>query len=505
MRKPLAFLGGAVFVFSLLLSSCQSFEEVGQIDEVNWNGEFALPLAFGTLSMQDILDEVGDLSFLEINSDGTMQLIFEGDEITKQSSEVLGSFPDFPVVIPENSFSIPFPNYGAISIDELSLKTGTLAFEIRSQYTSDINFTITIPNLERDGVPFSISSTVPYNGSLPAVGRIDPVDLSGYVLDVSSDSLSLEYSATLDGQDVEVGLITGLAENWTYETVTGSWARQQFPLAVDSVEMDIYDNWVDGDLSFADPRLILTIDNSFGFPSEAIIHSLMVRTLDNRLIPLESSALRNGVSLDYPTINEQGQSKQTTIVLDRNNSNIDEILNAQPIQIVYRVDAVVNPDNNSEVGFVSDQSAITVTLDAEVPVYGAAQDFTLESTSDLSIDEVDDIESAELKVTSSNGIPVDLDLQIYLADASGQVIDSLFFISHDLLPAAQVDDNGDVTAASDKVEFFEIPRGLIDLLIYADQIIFHASFSTYNDGQEAVRLLSTQALDINLGIKVKTQ
>ncbi len=505
MRKPFTFLGGAVLLVILFFSSCQNFDDVGNVDDVNWSGEFALPLAHGVISLQDMLDETDDLFFLEVDPDGSMRVTFEGDPVSKYSTELLGTLPDFPVAIPQNSISLPFPNFGSMSVNKIGLKEGTLSFTINSQHTEDVDVLITIPSLKRNGVAFSASMKVVYQGSTPTTGAIDPISLAGYELDIPNGDIQLEYTATIGGQDTQVAMILGEAKNWTYETIEGNWETERFELSRDSIEIDVYDSWIGGDVYFVDPKLNLTIENSFGFPMKAIVKSVLVRTIDNRLIPLESSLLTQGVTLNYPALNEQGQSKLTTFSFDRTNSNIDEILNSGPTSIVYVVDAVLNPDGVSTPGFLDDQSGISVTLDAEIPIYGAANNFTVESSSEVDIDDLDKVESAEFKLTTDNGIPADLDIQIYFESATGQIIDSLFAIPHNLIQAASVNSNGDAVSNGRQTDYIDISPSRVKLLEEAENLLIHASFSTYNDGQEAVRILSTQELDVQLGLKIKTE
>lgn len=504
MRKPLVHLLVLSFLFSF--SSCSNFEDAGEIDEVKWNAELAAPLAQGKISLQDILDEVDDLSFLEVNNDGSMNVYYEDDPQSQSVSEWLGTFPDFPLAITDTVMSVPFTVFPDFSVSSVDLKVGTLSFRIHSQLEEDVDVTITIPSLTKNGVPFRMSTRVLYQGSLPATSNIDATSIEGYVLAANAGNIELGYDArTLNGDRVEVSLITGAAENWAYSIVEGVWANGEFELKKDSIEINIFDNWVDGDITLTDPKLTIDVDNSFGFATRVSVKSLVVTTIDGEKIPLESEILDDGFMLDFPSINEQGDSRRTSFTFDRNNSNIDVILNSRPTGIVYEIIAEINPDGSTDPGFTADDSEIVTTVKVDIPVYGTAAGFTIENETEVDLDDFDNVEKAEIKILSENEIPIDLNVQIYFADANNQVFDSLFVIPNHIVKAAKVDANGVVTENTVDENYIDISSSRFELLRQAENLKIHAGFSTYNDGQVPVRITTLQELDLKLGIKVETK
>ena len=504
MRKPLDGLL-VLFVFlGLTYTSCSKLDGAGDIDEVNWTPEVVAPLAHGKISLQDVLDELDDLSFLEVETDGTMRLFYEDEPLSRTSEDVVGPFPDFPLFFSDTEMSVPFNVIPGIDVDNIIMKEGSLSFEINSPYAEDIDVTITIPSLVKNGNPFQVNITAVYLGNLPATAQIDPISIAGYTLSTNNGNLEMNYEAQrMNGEKVKVNYIAGNGTGWKYETIDAVWDNAFFDLKEDAIEIDVFDNWVAGDINLADPRITIEIDNSFGFATRVRVNKLEVITTSGEKINLESTLLNSGFSLDYPTLQEKGTSKKTILTFDRTNSNIDEILNARPIRVEYDLIAEVNPESSSDLGFVMDDSEIATTVKVEIPIYGTAKGFTIENETDIDLEDFDNIEEAEFKIITNNAIPLDFDIQMYFVDANQQVIDSLFVLPYNILKAAAVDANGNVTTNSMVEDFIDITASRFDILRQSEKLLIQAAFSTYNDGQDAVRILSTQELDVKLGVKVK--
>ena len=53
------------FMLTILMTSCQKYQDFEAIEDVDYNGEMAFPLVFGSATIQDLIDEGnenGDLS-----------------------------------------------------------------------------------------------------------------------------------------------------------------------------------------------------------------------------------------------------------------------------------------------------------------------------------------------------------------------------------------------------------------------------------------------------------
>ncbi len=501
---------GLAITIGVFLSSCQNFEDFKEIDEVDTEAEYAIPLINTTTSLQDILDEVGDqndLSGLIIADDGSMKVSYQNEPISQNIKELYEDIPSFPLFLPFNSNEIPFQFIEDISVEKLHMSDGTLSFDLESNHPEDIDVLITIPNLTKNGLVFNVMTELIFTGSAPTQASTSSIPLEDYILDVSDGTLQVYYQAVNgDGVSLPINPITGMAENWDYDYIQGVWARDTFNLSMDTLEIDIFDNWVDGDITFANPRLRITIDNSFGFSTMASIDELKVVTANDEIMHLQSTLFDDPIYLDYPGLMETDVTKQTVLDLNNTNSNIAEVLNAHPKLIIYSLSAIINPDEDPNTsGFMTDESAIGVSLETELPIHGTASGFEIEEPIESDLSGLDDIEWAEFKIITDNGLPVDLGIQLYFTNEAGEKIDSLYTDYENITQSAEINGTGDVISSTEKVSYVEITAERMENIKQSNKLLIGATFSTANEGNTPVKILTTHELNIKVGMKVSLE
>jgi len=389
----------------------------------------------------------------------------------------------------------------------MAIKSGDIRFEFVSQYLEDIHVVVTFPQLKKDGTAFRFEHELNYNGNAPVQSSTTPVSVAGYTMEFNNGEIEMQYTATKNNGDrVQLNIVGGMATGWRYGYMQGVWEKEEFGLEKDTLDIDVFEEKFDGDITFADPKLMVTLENSFGFPVMAKINTLQMVDEDGQVLELESSLFDEGLHLDYPAMGQLNQSKTTTITFDRSNSNIVELLNSQPQQVIYDLAVVINPEEDtSSPGFITDNSNIKATIRTEVPVYGTLSNLTVENVVDNDISDTDEIESVELKLITDNGLPLNLDLQFHFLDQDLNIIGSLFENELHPLNAASVDGDGNVSQSSRMVTTIPIPAAQMAMLKNSKNLMMVAGLSTSNDGTVPVRINSNQQLEVQLGAIVNVK
>jgi hypothetical protein len=509
MRSNLLKPGVGLFLsLCLLLSSCKNYEDFDRIDGVDYNGEMAVPLTFGSISLQDILDDSdveNELSSLIINPDGSMVLVYESDQVSLNIAGTYDSIPDFPLVIPETSNEFELQLFEEFDVQELRLKRGSLRFQMQSPHQEDINVLITLPNFTKNGAVFNVQKTIHYNGSAPSEAFIDPINMAGYTLSLDNNMMTMYYQAqTANGNNVEIFPIVGMAENWEYDFIKGNWKADTIQISRDTMLIDLYENSIGGNITFADPRISIIVNNSFGFNTQVNITELQLITPDNESIWLESEVLSNGITLNYPSLTEVGNTKETAFTLNKNNSNLADLLNARPKQLIYDAAILINPENNNSLsGFMTDNSGLDFRFKTELPIYGTASGFTIEEPMELDWNDLDNIEAIEFKIIVDNGMPIEAGMQLYFLDEQDNRVDSLYSDYQYLIKAASVGNDGQVTAATQTVSFVTFDAARVERIKNSSRMLMGATFSTANEGNTPVRIMTTQEMAVKVGMKVR--
>ncbi len=501
MRTQAKVMAIGLMLTFLFLAACKNFQDINEVESIAWDAEFAIPLAYATLTLEDFLGDEDNQSFLEIDPEGNMTLAYSADATHNTAEELLGEIPSFPIVLIDTVMNIPVQIFPNLEVTQFNLKEGTISFDLQSLHEEDLDVTITIPNMTKNGTPFTTNVTLSYQGTLPVTASISPVSLQDYSLSMIENNMQIQYEAKTNlGEKVVLNAITGEAANWNYEMVKGVWAQETFSVKSDTLDLDIYDNWLEGEISFEDPKLIINVENSFGFAAGISLKYMTAFTADGNQIEL--TATDNAFNIAYPAINEIGEMKTTSFVFDKNNSNIKDIFNALPTMLVYEIEGILNPEDTNDQGFITDQSTVGTSLEVEMPVYGTASGFTIESTSELELDDFEDIADAEFKLIADNGIPLDVDLQVYFLDEYDTRLDSLFEIPQTILGAAAVDGNGEVTNTEEVISIIDVPKDRMQVIQNAKNMRIEAAISTFNDGNTPVLIKSNYAVNARIGAKI---
>ncbi len=497
MKTTLHQVYGLLFLLTLSFSACRlnDFEDVKGF---NYEAEFAVPLLNTSVSIQDILDRSeNDLSYIEIAEDNKIWLNYETEAEVISGQEVLDDFPSFfPLPIIDQDVAYPISDMNGIGIGQADIQSGTLRFEWRSNYPGNLDLRITFPGIIRNNQPLVVTSQITYDGSSPVDGSIAPIDLSGYSISTNNNNLEISYRA-LDQNGVHHDLLplSGFAEDWVLNQVQGEWQNINVPLESNELEVDLYNSQVEGDLYLSNPQLIISVDNSFGVPVVMSMQYFQVIMEDGSTVDLEGGLIDEGFYIDAP--DHAGGNKVSTFVMNRENSNIEDIFNASPSKLVYQPNLIVAPGSQPSTGFITNTSQVDVQVRFELPVEGMARGFTFDSSTEINIGEEEgqELKAAQLKLITENNLPLEASLQLYLVDANEQIIDSVFSGFQNIL----------MPNAPPVTTFIDIDEDKIENLRRSNSILVRSQMSTSDGGNTPVSITVDQDMKIRLGLRATLQ
>lgn len=523
MRHLLPLAAG--LLLSTLLFACFK-DDLNDPKFADHDAQFAFPLFSTDISLKDLMTKVlndtlsGDT--LLVNSDGTMTLIYTGDVAEKPATDIF-RFLFSPSTIPFTDTSVTYPIEApdGVVVREALLKNGTFNLVGNNASGTPYNVTIEIPQMVKDGKPFQLSGTIP-PGSV--IWKDQKVPVAGYRLKTGSNLLTLRYYA-YDSQGKRIKLpdypiINFPAVNMSYEGLEfsyleGYWGYSAYPLTRDTIEIDINKTDLEGGVKIKDPKVTMIISNSWGFPTRGVVKYLSFIGKDGEELPLKSNVFNNdSIDFNWPDITkgEVGQTKYTYVTLDSDNSNIADIFNIQPTQLIYEVEGVSNAQKDpSIVGFLTDSSTIRLGVRVELLLEGAAKNFAADQTLDLNFGDYanldsSDIQDVEFKLVSENTTPISAALQVYFQDEANRTLDSLFVGGQTAIIQSAPINSAGVSTGTQRTETF-IPMSIqrFNVVRRAKQAVLQSSFTTANGGDVPVRLLADNQVLIKMGLKVRTK
>ncbi len=514
-KRILKAITGCAILVVMIVASCKKVDTFDNMKVVNYDAEFAIPLFTAKTSFQDILEKFDEDTYVQVGPDDLITVFYKGDVGGRTSEDIIdslvahtGSLIPIPFSDTSNVAKFGFELQDSVNIDFAILKNTRLVYTLQHSFEEVVVVEFEIPDLTLNGAPFTFTRTVsaasPPDIPTVTVLPFDTFDLSGYKISPENDSVALHYTAfktTSQTYDTLPVFIVGILD-LDFSYVEGHLGNDIYEMDRDTIVIDFFENWTRGDVYFADPKINLVVDNSFGFPVRSKTNVLDVFTVDGGKLALESPYLNN-INIDYPLPSEVGETKTTFFDFNKDNSNIDVILGEGPTAVDYHLDAVANPDNDTLIrGFMTDSSMFSVQVEVELPMYGTATGFEARDTFGINFDNYQEFNDVEFKVISENGIPLDVGLQIFFADEDGIVLDSLFTPQADILEAAPVDGEGIPTTISEKTTFATFEGSRFDNIKTAKMLFMRASFSTVNNGETLVKILSAQEVEIRMGMKI---
>lgn len=510
----------ALFVAFLAWPACKKadFDDPELADHT---AEFAFPLFSTTLNLKDLMFKVlndtlsGDT--ILVNPDNTMTLYYTGDVAQKPATDIFASFTGGLFPLTDTLSYGPLDSLPGVTIYQADLKKGKIGFTIYNILADTLTGTLRIPQMSKNGAVFKWQFVAPtgFSGS-------PQIDLTGYVLESDNNTLEFRYNAYKpNGEQVIIEPVFGIPsfivqfDSLEFSYLEGYWANQRYSLIRDTIEIDINQTDLVGEVQIVNPKVTMRIANSWGFPTRGVVKYLSFIGQNGEEIPLESTVfVDSAVDFNYPSfaLGEVGQTKYTDITLDETNSNIAEIFNAQPTRLIYEVDGISNAQNDpSIIGFLTDSSIISLAMRVELLLEGSAKNFGAEQTIDLDFGSLTDldttnIESVEFKLVSENGTPISSSLQLYFLDEAGTAIDSLFSGGAQfVMEAAPVNSEGVATGIKRTEHFIHMPAARFEVIRQAKKAFLKTAFTTAQGGTTPVKLLSTNDVTVKMGIKAKTK
>jgi hypothetical protein len=488
--KNLIFL--VFLILTTLSCNLNQLEDVNAGDQTEW----ALPLIDTKKSFGDLIKDFDKQSQVEIRSDGTIIMHYKGTFVARSSFDIFANFRNalFPII--DTVMNVPLTTQAGVYVDYAEVKNGKLLwlFDIKEP----LEVSLLIPQLQKNGLPL-------YRKFNAGIGLYkDSVDLNGWRMVTKNDSniVIIHDARRANGERVNLknqGAIS--LQNFEFNFVKGLLGNNAFDAPADTIPIDFFKRWQGGKVDFIEPRMTVELYNSFGVPVRAISRVTEVVTINGERITM-NSPLNQGIDINYPTLNEIGQTKKTTIVFDKNNSNFAEIISSNPARVEYDIDGVTNADPNVKtVGFLTDSSRFNFQVNVDIPLTVKAQNFTFSDTVDVNMSGYESVQSAELKILTDNKMPVDINLQGYFAGDNYGVVDSFFTKNNLILRGAPVDVLGLPRGSQSAQNFITLDEEKFKKVRLAKKLILRYSFSTTNSGSDVVRLAANQDVRVRMGLK----
>ncbi len=526
-----------IMIVSMIIgfTSCLDFDKYdfkNISDEIEISPQIALPLAHGSLSLDNILNELDSTSFIQQDVDSLLYIIYSANLFSQDVSELFNipdqNFTPYTISIPNLSEDIFLPGVGdTIStitvtgfgdfslnfnpnlefafdneqvIDSMHLDNLSMRIDVQSTFQHDLILVLSSDSILVDGKSFNttfyISSGSPNAGLDEILTNttlyIDNSDPDFALLPLKIDLSIINNGGairTTDKCDISMSF-----KNNRFSSLYGYLGKTDVFDYLDTIDVSIFDRSRGGSLSFLNPSLSLLIENSFGIPLQIDLAEFeAISSINHMVTPVTFN--ENPFEMNYPEI--QSEISYDTISITRDNSDFFDALDTSPKYLKFKAIARTNASNSGEIrNFITKNSAMSLGVELVLPLAVKAQGFSMEDTMSINFEDsfgsdIDKINNFRLNLVVDNGFPIETEIQVYFTDSSYNEVDVLFRNgAMALSPAENI---------STVVEYNALQLENLKKTKFA---MFKASVNSPSSGDGYSRFYTYNKISFNLSVKV---
>jgi len=474
------------------------------IDIEKPNPEIAIPILTATASVSEIAAQNSDKVTISVDSEGRITIFYRGDFLSQTALEIFPPLPlfiDFPISDTLSALPLPLPEDRDIIIRRAIFTRSNIIFKVDTTGTNVTRIIANIPDINYNGEllsrEYEISDLVMNGGYL----ETPLISLDGWELVTSDNSINVDYDAfDEDGNSVKLPEVLMNIDFIAFSYVEGNLGEQVFDIEGNNISIGIFKKWISGGFSFDRPRIILDISNSFGLPMTAIFNKMELVTINGNILPIESDIIDQGLTFNYPSLDEVGEVKLSEIIFDSSNSNLEDIFNEKAIAVNFDVDAFANPPGTeSIIGFFTNQSFYNIDAVVEVPLHTRIDELLLADTFDLDANELPALESPTLILSVKNGLPIRAKLKTLFLDENLNETDYLQGENWTEIEVADIP-SGEIQDQMTQRFIYPISTENWNLIRTTNRVIVLIQMNTEDDIDEYLWIMENQGIEVNLSV-----
>jgi len=512
----------ARFFFLISLALILIFSCRKERPHPSWDVDMLLPLVTDTVTVADLIN---DTLYIE-NPDHSLSFVFD-QSLYDVSVDTLVMLPDtifywdfnIPLAVTLDpgqevfNFNYDHPlevDYG-VKFEWAYIHQGDIENEVINQAPGAfvVAYGINSP-LDLNNEPLYISGTVQPNES-----KTERYDFSGYKVDFRGenyDTVNTMYSyigiwispdepGPVQVTPADSFLIKVTFEDIILEYAKGYFGHNTFSFGPETKEFDLFEDFEVGSFSIEDANIHLIFENYYGVDGLVRITDFIARNsstgasvsllgdmLDSSLFIERATQIGNGLRIIEPTYNS----------FDFSNTNFIDMMEIMPDEFEYSVEVESNItlDSISKNDFFYLDEPIRVLAEAEINKGIRVEDLLLEKALEWTNQDIDfdNIKEGKLAFVIKNGFPFSLNINLYLENKLGLVLDTLLF--NDFIESALLDENLKVSQAVESRIYLDLSNKLEQSIKHADSVRYDLRISSA--GTEHLRVYK----DYNLQLKI---
>ena len=536
-----------IIISASLFASCNTGElEFDNLEVSPIRGTFSFPLGDANYVMRDLLgNQTGDsLSFQE-DSTSLFTLLYY-DTITYSAPDDIvqiddinfsGGISNMPMASGPGTvnliedFQTTYDPQNDEELDSIFYESGDLTITTTSTIPADLSYTFTFPNTTNvnTGTPISITGDISGGGTdmqtRSLIGHktvlTEPDGSNTFTVSLNA-VVTLTAGQSLAGTEtLSFDLTYG---NQTFALIYGKFGRDTIQVGNQSIEVDFFTQTEREGITFGNPSISFDFRNTFGVPIGMDFASV---TGDDgaggNQTFLTGDIVNNdpviaGSGLNTPTTTTPGETAQTIVEINRDNSNLVNLLSQSPQRLVFEVAGISNPESLTEANYLQPTSSISAFVTVAIPMEIQLENFQETGSFGLG-DGLDltNIDSAFIRLVTNNELPFNGTVNLEVQDADSVALfpisdttDPAFsqeqldrFTNIPVIKAPLININGEVTDPSGETEDIALTQQEVELMQNAARVVITMTLNTPESQTSRdifVKVLADYTLSLKVGI-----
>lgn len=544
MRKLLVILILAVMA-TIHLPSCvkDNFDFDKLSDNIQFDGSYALPLASSSIAFYQVLDFIDSTVGLIDNDEGYLSVYYHSQvesapvkdlfEIGTQSYSTAIDLADFlskgtkaeTTYSYSHSENIAFDLFNTdAELDSIVLSAGAFEYSVRSGFGRGLRVILEFPSIRRNNKPLKDSiAFLSFDSQFTK-----SIDLGGYTIDLTTTERGFneipvnvtvviqfdELAPPTSGQlAVDVAL-----KDFSCKRLFGYFGYNELFFQSDTINIKLFkDNpkYYMERFYFNDPKLTVDYWNSYGVPAMFYFTSLdtymkTTGTIMDLVAESPSFPMSEANPFNLATSSRYDEIATGTLMLNKANSNLDQIVPNRPLWVHFGAVAATNPGTTGirpHNNFITDESKVGANIEVEFPLWGYLYNFCYYDTLEIDISQYAQnypISRVAVLLSLENALPAEAFAQFYLTDENYNIVDSLIDNPDALvLEAAPIDANGKIIKKIVTQTKIELTPKQIEKLKNCKHILMelHASTDEALSGK-LMKIYREYGFKVNVGAEI---
>jgi hypothetical protein len=543
-----------LFLCTILISSCDISYFENDI-ELKWDGDIKMPIGKINYTLSDLLQEL-DVNDINENSEGNLSLNYiesiSEDEnttfnvviedistsveikspLTPAIFDAAGVSSPHTISVAEIAPGVPNPLIRTEKLSEqevyklelsrdldgASFNGGELTLNIVSTFSIDVNMTIKIPSLTTKSGNATYQTTQIVKDTetqlkIPLENYNIDFTHNGVNFDQATNNIIINFVAEFDfklGDTVKdndkISLLANLTDAKT-EVIYGDFKQESFSFSSESLFLDFFNHFGQGNVRFANPKMKISASNGYGVPIGINLSKIRAKNNTSSLsLKYDGDQNQEDIMIfdGIKTYSSSADSKITERIIDNTNSNFSDLLSLKPKEIELDIIGNANPINsfpNSNF-YAPINNGFEAKIEIEIPLEVKFENIILTESIEFNNEEDNEyVENFILVLNTENSIPLSGRLEVIFLNEDIELNVSKSFVAFD---AADIDSNGKSNGYKSTSTEIAFSENDLEKIKTATTIDVKCTLNSPEDKNE-VTLLGTNDIVVKVATKSKVK